>query len=50
MATEPSEPIRDIAHLGHVEMLTPDLDASVGYFHDVLGMEVSGEAPGAPTS
>jgi len=47
MATEPSEPIRDIAHLGHVEMLTPDLDASVGYFHDVLGMEVSGEAPGA---
>jgi catechol 2,3-dioxygenase len=47
MATVPAEPIRDIAHLGHVEMLTTNLDASVGYFHDVLGMEVSGEAPGS---
>jgi len=33
------EPIRDIAHLGHVELLTPKPDESLWYFHDILGME-----------
>ena len=33
------EPIRDIAHLGHVELLTPRPDESLWYFHDILGME-----------
>lgn len=39
---EPSshEPIRDIAHLGSVELLTPRFDKSLWYFRDVLGMEV----------
>ena len=38
-----TEPIRDLAHLSHVELLTPTPDESLRYFHDVLGMEVSGE-------
>ena len=34
-----TEPVYDVAHLGRVELLTPDLPASVGFFVDVLGME-----------
>jgi len=30
------EPIHDIAHLGHVEMLTPKFDESVKFFVDVM--------------
>ncbi|MBQ0855546.1 catechol 2,3-dioxygenase [Streptomyces sp. BH-SS-21] len=37
-------PLGDIAHLGHVELLTPDLDASVGFFTDYLGLTVSGQS------
>jgi catechol 2,3-dioxygenase len=36
----PAEPMFDIAHLGRVELLTPDLAASTWYFRDLLGMEV----------
>ena len=36
--TEPKEPIQDIAHLGHVEILTPKPDESLRFFADVLGM------------
>lgn len=32
----------DIAHLAHVEMLTPKLDESARFFTEVLGMSVSG--------
>ena len=32
------ERIQDIAHLGSVELLTPNLEGSVWYFRDVLGM------------
>ncbi len=35
------EPIRDIAHLGHVELLTPKPDESLWYFRDLLGMEIA---------
>jgi len=35
---EPTEPIRDIAHLGHVELKTPKPDESVKYFTELLGM------------
>jgi len=35
-----AEPLRDIAHLGSVELLTPKLDRSLWFFEDVLGMEV----------
>jgi catechol 2,3 dioxygenase len=34
------EPIRDIATLGSIELLTPKPDRSLWYFKDVLGMEV----------
>ncbi len=30
---------RDIAHIGHVELLTPKPDESLWYFRDLLGME-----------
>ena len=42
-----TEPVYDLAHLGRVELLTPDLAASVAFFVDVLGMdevEHSGES------
>jgi len=34
------EPLHDIAHLGHVELLTPKPNESLWYFKDILGMEV----------
>ncbi|MFI6208310.1 catechol 2,3-dioxygenase [Streptomyces sp. NPDC051041] len=36
-------PLGDIAHLGHVELLTPDLDRSLEFFTDYLGLTVNGE-------
>lgn len=33
------EPIRDIAHLGHTEILTPKPDESLWFFKEVLGMQ-----------
>ena len=33
------EPIQDIAHLGHIELLTPNPDDSLWYFIELLGME-----------
>lgn len=38
MSTE-REPIRDVAHLGHVELLTPRPDKSLWFFTALLGME-----------
>lgn len=35
------EPIWDIAHLAHVEMLTPKLDDSLKFFVDIMGMSVT---------
>jgi catechol 2,3-dioxygenase len=37
------EPNLDVAHLGHVEVLTPKPEASLAFFVDVMGMTVSGE-------
>ena len=37
------EPVYDLAHLGHVELLTPKPEASLRFFVDVMGMTVSGE-------
>lgn len=39
-----NEPIWDIAHLAHVEMLTPKLDVSTRFFTDVMGMSVTATA------
>src|ERR1700758_4557674 len=38
------EPILDLAHLGHLELLTPKPDESLKFFVDVLGMTESGRA------
>ncbi|MCX5398996.1 catechol 2,3-dioxygenase [Streptomyces sp. NBC_00102] len=37
-------PLGDIAHLGHVELLTPDLDASVDFFTRILGLTENGRS------
>ena len=37
------EPIYDLAHLGHMELLTPKPDESQKFFVDVMGMTVSGQ-------
>jgi catechol 2,3-dioxygenase-like lactoylglutathione lyase family enzyme len=36
------EPVMDVAHLGHLELLTPKPEASLRFFVDVLGMTESG--------
>ncbi len=36
------EPIMDVAHLGHLELLTPKPDESLRFFVDVMGMTESG--------
>jgi catechol 2,3-dioxygenase len=38
------EPVMDVAHLGHLELLTPKLAESFVFFHDVLGMTESGRS------
>ena len=34
-----TEPVYDVAHLGRVELFTPDLDESVDFFVSILGMD-----------
>ena len=41
------EPVMDIAHVGHVELMTPKLDESARFFIDVLGMSEAGSEPGS---
>jgi catechol-2,3-dioxygenase len=36
------EPIFDLAHLGHMELLTPKPEESQKFFVDVMGMTISG--------
>ena len=36
------EPILDLAHLGHMELLTPKPEESLKFFVDVMGMTISG--------
>jgi len=35
-----SEPIRDLAHIGHAELLTPFPEESLRFFVDLFGMEI----------
>ncbi len=37
-----SEPIMDMAHLGHLELLTPKIEESVRFFTGIMGMTESG--------
>ncbi|HET8846282.1 MAG TPA: catechol 2,3-dioxygenase [Ktedonobacteraceae bacterium] len=39
--TDLQEPIRDIAHLGHIELLTPKPAESLHFFQEIMGMEVA---------
>ena len=41
------EPIMDVAHLGHVELLTPRFDDSLRFFTEVMGMTESGREGGS---
>jgi catechol 2,3-dioxygenase len=41
------EPLHDIAHLGSIELLTPEPQKSLWFFRDMLGMEVVHEAAGS---
>ncbi|OOY24754.1 catechol 2,3-dioxygenase [Thioclava sediminum] len=41
--SQPQEPCYDIAHLGHVEMLTDKFEASLDFFTRVYGLTVSGQ-------
>src|SRR4051812_24900470 len=34
-----SEPIFDVAQLAHVELLTPDLEGTLRFFKELLGMQ-----------
>lgn len=36
------EPTFDLAHLGHMELLTPKPEESLKFFVDVMGMTISG--------
>ena len=38
----PTSPSFDIAHLGHVEMLTDRFEDSLGFFTRVFGLKLSG--------
>ncbi|BBC38420.1 Catechol 1,2-dioxygenase [Streptomyces graminofaciens] len=40
-------PLGDIAHLGHVELLTPDLDRSLWFFTEILGLTENGRFGGS---
>ena len=42
IGTGPTAPLHDIAHLGHVELLTPDLVGSTWFFTEILGLTECG--------
>jgi catechol 2,3-dioxygenase len=42
--TDEPDLIRDLAHLGHVELLTPQPEGSLWFFRDILGMEETARA------
>ncbi len=44
--TTPTNPSFDIAHLGHVEMLTDRFDESLAFFTDVYGLKLSERGEG----
>ena len=46
MTTESYDPGPKIAHAGGINIGTPDLEKSLWFFRDLLGMEVTGQQPG----
>jgi len=45
--TEANEHLQDVAHLGHVELLTPEPEESLRFFTQVLGMEQTAHRGGS---
>ncbi|TNB49896.1 catechol 2,3-dioxygenase [Martelella lutilitoris] len=43
MTTEPTSPSFDIAHLGHVEVLTDKFEESLDFFTRIYGLKLSGQ-------
>ena len=39
-----TEPIHDLAHIGHAELLTPFPDESLRFFVELFGMEIEARA------
>jgi len=48
MSVARNEPLNDIAHLGHVELLTPKPDESLWYFSDMRYILQGGNIVGLP--
>jgi catechol 2,3-dioxygenase len=46
-AHEPSEPIYDVAQLGHAELLTPTFEESLRFFVEVYGLDLVAEEGGS---
>lgn len=44
---EVTEPIYDVAHLGHIELLTPEPEESLRFFKEILGMEEAAREGGS---
>lgn len=42
MSQDPTNPSFDLAHLGHVEMLTDKFDESLAFFTEIYGLKLSG--------
>ena len=40
MSQDHTEPVRDVAHFGHIELFTPKPAESLFYFQELLGMAV----------
>jgi catechol 2,3-dioxygenase len=40
MFSDMADPLHDVAHIAHVELLSPKPQESLDFFHDVLGMEI----------
>ena len=40
MFLDMADPLHDVAHIAHVELLSPTPQESLDFFHDVLGMEI----------
>src|ERR1700733_2039801 len=42
-----TDPVHDLAHIGHAELLTPFPDQSLRFFVDLFGMEIEAQEGGS---
>jgi catechol 2,3-dioxygenase len=45
--TGPAEPLYELAHLGHAELLTPVYEQSLAFFTEVYGLDLVHESGGS---